>query len=276
MSRDFLINGHRDGSVSPFDRGFAYGDGVFRTLPIREGKPHCWGRHYRKLCEDCKVLGIVCPAEEVLADDISRLVSQDENATIKIVISRGESARGYAVPALAQPTRAVIRYPAQVYAADSAAEGAKLYLCELRLSHQPRLAGIKHLNRLENVLARMEWADPLFTDGLLLDEDDNVIECTTSNLFIRNENCLITPDLRRCGVAGVARERVLELAPQLGYQVAVADLKLEQVYEADEVIICNSLFGGWQVRAIQDKVWARGDLATRLNESLLQDDTRAT
>lgn len=269
MPPDFLINGHRDGCIAPLDRGFAYGDGVFRTLPIRAGSPHRWERHYRKLCEDCKALGIVCPSEETLEADISALINDDDDATIKIVITRGESARGYAVPALAQPTRLVIRTPAQSYAPENASEGVKLHLCTLRLSHQPKLAGIKHLNRLENVLARMEWVDPQFVDGLLLDIDDRVIECTMSNIFIRVGRHIQTPDISRCGVAGVTRERILEVAPEMGYQTDVSIFDLEQLFDADEVIICNSLYGAWQVRELGDKVWPRGELDVRLREDFL-------
>lgn len=272
MLRDFLINGHREDGVSPFDRGLAYGDGVFRTLPVCGGTPHCWQLHYRKLCEDCKSLGIVCPPEEVLAADIDMLVGEGEDATIKIIITRGEGARGYAVPALSQPMRLVIRTPAQSYASGNASDGVKLHLCELRLSHQPRLAGVKHLNRLENVLARMEWVDPQITDGLLLDVAGNVIECTMSNVYIRTGNNLATPDLGRCGVAGVTRARILELAPHFGYRPQITDLSLEQLLDADEVLICNSLYGAWQVRALGEHNWEPGQLASRLRERLMQND----
>lgn len=275
MSRKFLINGHHDANLTPWDRGLAYGDGIFRTLPVRNGQVHCWDRHYRKLCEDCKALGIVCPPEELLAQDIAILMEGDEDATIKIIITRGESARGYAVPALAQPTRIVMRSPAADYPPGHALDGVALFLCDLRLSHQPRLAGIKHLNRLENVLARMEWVDPHYADGLLLDIDNRVIECTISNIFMRSGNTLSTPDLSRCGVAGVTRDRVLELAPTLGYLTQVCDIPLQQLLEAEEVVICNSLFGSWQVRQLQNKQWPPGKLATTLNQYLVIDDTRA-
>ena len=272
MLRDFLINGHREGGIHPFDRGLAYGDGVFRTFPVCGGIPHCWERHYRKLCEDSKSLGIVCPPEEVLAADIDMLVGQGEDATIKIIITRGESARGYVVPALAQPTRLVIRTPVPSYPPDNAIDGVKLHLCELRMAHQPKLAGIKHLNRLENVLARMEWVDPQITDGLLLDVAGNVIESTTSNIFMRTGSHLTTPDLGRCGVAGVTRTRILELAPHFGYRPQVADITLEQLLDAEEVVICNSLYGAWQVRELSGNSWEHGQLAAKLRERLMQDD----
>jgi 4-amino-4-deoxychorismate lyase len=272
MLRDFLINGHRDGGISPYDRGLAYGDGVFRTLPVCGGIPHCWKRHYRKLCEDCKSLGIVCPPEEVLAADIDMLVGQGEDATIKIIITRGESARGYVVSALAQPTRLVIRTPVPSYPPENSVEGVKLHLCKLRMAHQPLLAGVKHLNRLENVLARMEWVDPQITDGLLLDVVGNVVEGTMSNIFMRTGDILTTPALGCCGVAGTTRERIIDLAPMLGYRPVISDFKLEQLLEADEVITCNSLYGSWQVRELNEKTWPRGELAGKLCERLLLDD----
>jgi 4-amino-4-deoxychorismate lyase len=271
----YLVNGRRRGSLTPFDRGFAYGDGVFRTVPLYFGILQCWERHYRRLQADCNVLGIVCPSEETLSDDIARLVEDGENAVIKIIITRGESERGYAVPPLAQPTRVVSKLALPNYPESHYSEGVSLHLCEMRLSRQPRLAGIKHLNRLENVLARMEWVDTQIADGLLLDEGGDVIECTMSNLFVRIANTLVTPNLSRCGVDGVTRERVLELSPQLGYSTEVRHLRLPELMDADEVIICNSLFGVWQVRSLASHVWPLGLLAAQLREKLKENDAVA-
>jgi 4-amino-4-deoxychorismate lyase len=271
----YLVNGRREGGLTPFDRGVAYGDGVFRTLPIYSGMPHCWGLHYRRLQADCNGLGIVCPSEEILRDDIARLIDDGENAVVKIIITRGESERGYAVPPLAQPTRIVSKAALPNYPESHFKAGVALHLCEIRLARQPRLAGIKHLNRLENVLARMEWVDPQIADGLLLDEGGDVIECTMSNLFVRMGNVLATPNLSRCGVSGVTRERVLELAPQLGYTVEVRHLRLPELMDADEVVICNSLYGAWQVRRLASHAWPPGMLAEQLREKLKESDALA-
>ncbi len=267
----YLINGRRENGLNPFDRGFAYGDGVFRTLPVYFGMPHCWERHYRRLQADCNTLGIVCPSEELLRGDIAKL-AQEGDGVIKIIVTRGESERGYAVPPLSQPTRVVSMTAVPSYPETHFAEGVSLHLCTLRLSRQPRLAGVKHLNRLENVLARMEWVDSHVADGLLMDEDGNVIECTMSNLFMRAGDALITPDLTRCGVAGVTRERILEIAAELGYAVAIRHVRLSELMDADEVIICNSLFGAWQVRQLASHAWPLGALASRLREKLHIDD----
>lgn len=265
----FLINGKPDAALTPLDRGFAYGDGVFRTMPVRQGQPIGWRRHYRKLNDDCNALSIVCPSEELLLSDIERLASQ-EDCVIKIVVTRGESARGYAVPPLAQPSRSVMKSSLPSYPHHYATEGVRLHLCKLRLGAQPRLAGIKHLNRLENVLARMEWRDKQIADGLLMDMAGNVIECTMSNIFMRQGQHIVTPDLSQCGVSGVTRERLIELLPSLGYTVEAAAFGLDALLQADEVIICNSLFGIWQVRQLESHTWQAGKLAEQLRP-LLQD-----
>lgn len=268
LNQQFLINGRGDVAISPMDRGFAYGDGVFRTLRVQQGAPDCWALHYKKLVEDCNVLRIVCPSADLLLADIERLFAPEENAIAKIIISRGEGERGYAVPALAQPTRVVIKTPFPHYPETNFNEGVRLHLCNLRLSYQPQFAGIKHLNRLENVMARMEWTDNTITDGLLLDEKDRAIECTMSNVFARFGKSLVTPDLSLCGVAGITRGRILEAAPQLGLSVKVADLPLDKLMQADEIITCNSLYGAWQVIVLNRQKWQPQDLAMQLRQIL--------
>lgn len=267
-SHQYLINGRNDILISPLDRGFAYGDGVFRTLAVRYGLADHWDRHYRKLVEDCNVLGIVCPAAELLLADIGHLFTRDEQAVAKIMITRGEGARGYALPALAQPTRVVVKTALPEYPAVNFSKGVSLHLCRLQLAHQPELAGIKHLNRLENVLARMEWTDGAVADGLLLDQSGNVIECTMSNLFARYDSTLLTPDLSMCGVAGITRQHILELAPALGYHASITHLSLPELMQADEMVICNSLYGVWQVRELNNQRWPFSDLAERLRQKI--------
>lgn len=265
----YLINGRTDGQISPLDRGFAYGDGVFRTMRYAQGKVQSWELHYRKLVEDCNRLDIVCPTAEILLSDIDRLLeSGSSDMVVKIIVTRGEGSRGYALPALAQPNRVVIRATLPEYPVTYLSHGVSLHLCTLRLPHQPRLAGIKHLNRLDNVLARMEWNTAEFADGVLLDTDGHVIECTMSNLFIRSGRRLLTPDLTRCGVAGITRQRILELASQLGLEAEVAPLSLAEAMAADELIICNSLIGAWQVTHFNQRQWQSQALASRIRQLL--------
>lgn len=265
---EYLLNGSPEEGLSVLDRAFAYGDGVFRTLLVRHGQPIQWELHYAKLRDDCERLKIICPDESLILEDIQRLFKSAVSGVTKVIVSRGESARGYAVPPNIKPNRVVIKLPAPNYPSVNFDEGVKLFLCHIRLSKQPVLAGIKHLNRLENVMARMESSDPDFADGLLLDENGFVIEGTMSNVFARFGNALLTPDLSQSGVAGVTRQRILKMSGALGLEIKVQAFTLDTLLNADEMIICNTLFGAWQVTSLSNKLWNKQMLASKINTLL--------
>ena len=272
-AQSYLINGSFNQAISPFDRGFSYGDGVFRTLVMREGMPESWPQHYQKLVADCAAINIVCPSAELLMSDLQQLFlldaqSEESSSVAKIIVTRGEGNRGYTPPAITAPMRVVTKSPMPQYAEDRFTEGVNLIVCETRLALQVRLAGIKHLNRLENVLARMEWNDQTIADGLLLDMNGQVIECTAANIFARFGDVLITPSLMQCGVAGVTRQRIIELAHTLGLKIKIEAMSLEKLFSADEVIICNSLYGAWQVRQVQQQQWLKQALAANIRKAL--------
>jgi 4-amino-4-deoxychorismate lyase len=259
-----------------FDRGFSYGDGVFRTMKIRNGLPVSWPFHYQKLVADCAAIGIVCPSAELLMADLQKLFerelfSEDLTQVAKIIITRGEGERGYAPPVITVPTRVLIKSGLPHYAECNYDKGVQLHVCDIKLAAQAKLAGIKHLNRLENVLARMEWREDTIFDGLLLDQSGNVIECTMSNVFARFGSELLTPDLSQCGVSGITRQRILGLGGVLGLNVGVKSLTLEQILQADEIIICNSLFGAFQVTQINNKTWPQQVLAAKIRAVVAND-----
>ncbi len=273
----YLVNGSFNQAISPFDRGFAYGDGVFRTIKMVGGLPQHWPQHYQKLVADCAAINIVCPSAELLMSDLSQLFLADSETeyhptVAKIIITRGEGNRGYTPPAITAPMRVVLKSDMPDYPESRFSEGVALTVCETRLAAQPKLAGIKHLNRLENVLARMEWHNPDIAEGVMLDMHDNVIECTAANIFARFGDALITPDLQQCGVAGITRQRIIELAPTLSLKPAVETFNLEKLYQADEVVICNSLYGAWQVKAVQatdtQQSIKTGDLSANIRAAL--------
>lgn len=275
-NHSYLINGSFDQTISVFDRGFSYGDGVFRTMKIRNGLPVSWPFHYQKLVADCAAIGIVCPSAELLMGDLQKLFekelfSEDLTQVAKIIITRGEGERGYAPPVITVPTRVVIKSSLPQYAESNYDKGVQLHVCDIKLAAQPKLAGIKHLNRLENVLARMEWREEFIFDGLLLDQAGNVIECTMSNVFVRFGSELLTPDLSLCGVSGITRQRILGLGGVLGLNVGVKSLTLAQILQADEIIICNSLFGAFQVIQINNKTWPQQDLAVKIRAVVAND-----
>ncbi|MBI5658197.1 MAG: aminodeoxychorismate lyase [Nitrosomonadales bacterium] len=263
-----LVNGVLGDSISAADRGLLYGDGVFRTLRVMGGQPLLWQRHYRKLQQDCASLNLPCPDAPLLLEELQRLIGGQTDGVAKIIITRGAGARGYAPARQSTPTRILSLTPFAPYPDEFYTQGIKLRVCNLRLAHQPQLAGIKHLNRLENVLAAAEWNDVGIAEGLLLDMGGNVIEGTRSNLFLVRGGALLTPELSRCGVAGIQRERVLEWAAAHGVPCRIAQFGLKELLAADELFLVNSIIGLWPVRELQDRAWSRFPVALQVQKWL--------
>jgi 4-amino-4-deoxychorismate lyase len=146
--------------------------------------------------------------------------------------------------------------------------GIKTRICQTRLGHNPSLAGIKHLNRLEQVLARQEWDDPVIMEGLMLDASGNLVEGTMSNVFVVKDAVLMTPDLQLCGVAGIMRAHVLDMAAEHLIAARVQHLELDALLQADEVFICNSLLGIWPVIGVDEHDFLKGPVTRRLQTLL--------
>jgi 4-amino-4-deoxychorismate lyase len=263
-----LVNGTKSEAVPANDRGLAYGDGVFRTMRMQAGVAQHWPRHYRKLAHDCSVLRIQCPPQAVFEDEL-RAIASVEDAVVKIIVTRGAGARGYRYAAEAPPTRIIMTAPLPSSAAGKREEdGACVRRCGLRLAHQPALAGVKHLNRLENVLARAEWADDGIAEGILCDVEGRVVGGTMSNVFAVLQRELVTPGLERCGVSGVTRERVLEAAREHGMPCRVRDLTWDEFVAAEEIFLVNSVFGLWPVKEVDGDARRIGPIARDMQQWL--------
>lgn len=268
-----LVNGSPAASLPADDRGLAYGDGVFRTMRVVDGLPLHWALHYQKLAADCLRLNIACPAEVLLLEDVRQVAAGHAAAAAKIIVTRGSGQRGYAPPLEQQPLRVVSASPVPMgYASKSVEQGIQVRLCNLRLSHQPALAGAKHLNRLENVLARAEWQEASVGEGLLLDQSGHAIGGTMSNLFIVRNGSLYTPDLSRCGVAGVTRDRVKCIAGQISIDCHETEISLQSILAADELFLVNSLIGLWPVVRLDMHHWPVGPLSKQLHAALQAED----
>ncbi|MEJ2794623.1 aminodeoxychorismate lyase [Iodobacter sp. LRB] len=236
-----LLNGQLQDAISMADRAFQFGDGVFRTMRCTGGAIEFWARHYARLQQDCAALGIICPAESLLLEDFRKLTPVD--AVLKIIITRGETARGYGSPPALAVNRIVQMAALPVYPDDFYQQGVKVRVCTTRASWQPALAGVKHLNRLENVLARREWSDPEIFEGLMLDRDDQIIEGVMSNVLVLSDSILSTPKLDQSGVHGVMCEAVFDAAVQHGWKVEKRVWKLDEIKKADAIWLTNSVMG---------------------------------
>lgn len=266
------VNGMAGDVVPATDRGLAYGDGVFRTLVVRGGRPLRWARHYAKLAADAARLGIACPGTEALLEDVLAVSAEQGEHVVKLIVTRGPGERGYRIPAAARPTRIVMSAPLPTYPGHDPGAGVSVRLCATRLGTQTALAGVKHLNRLENVLARSEWSGDAFAEGLMRDERGDVICGTMSNLFIVEGEALCTPHLGHCGVAGLTRELILERAAREGITCNVEAVPLERLLAADEVFLANSVIGVWPVRAVDDESLSAGGTARRVRAWLDEAD----
>jgi 4-amino-4-deoxychorismate lyase len=258
MSTRLSVDFSDTGVVSAADRGFTYGDGLFETLRVVEGKAPLWPRHVARMAHGCARLRLPMPDSEAIHAEVMRLCHGIPDAVVRLTLSRGVGERGYALPAEPRPTLVVAVSP---LALDPAAtrDGIATRMCEVRLAHQPILAGLKHLNRLEQVLARAEWTDPAIGEGLLCDSEGSVVCATAANLFAVVDGELLTPPVDRCGVAGVARAEIMGIRP-----VTVARLSLPRLYEASEVFLTSAVRGILPVRALHARTWQPGPVAGAL------------
>ena len=298
MNLRILRGGRGVDRVAADDRGLAYGDGLFETLLVHEGRAVWWDAHWRRLRWGAERLRIALPDERVVAAEASDLIEGMTHGVLKCVLTRGSGGRGYAPPAEAEPML-VLSLHAPPAATPS--QGLEVRWCDTRLALQPALAGIKHLNRLEQVLARAEWNED-YDEGLMLDMQGRVVAATAANVFVRRDGQWLTPPVAECGIAGVARRWMLDtdervicatagnvfariggrwLTPPVdrcgvagvmrewllahvdGAAEAVLDRRAIETAEA--VLICNSVRGLQPVRRIGQREWpdhgAVGELA---------------
>lgn len=250
------INGVLGAALSPLDRGFAYGDGIFETCRCKNGVIPLWRYHLERLLQSADRLKIAVD-EDLLTHYRDDLLAQADaqgitSAVLKITVTRGVGGRGYRMPDAPVSTYCLGLFACDPLQSQKYLEGVSTRICNLRLAQNPALAGMKHLNRLEQILARAEWQDE-FAEGLLLDIEDRVVEGTLSNVFVVKGGQLYSPDLSLAGVAGVMRRVIIErIAPALGLSCQIKHFKLDFLSDADEIFLCNSVFGIWPVNRIVD------------------------
>lgn len=250
MSPRVLVDGVEGDRVSVFDRGLAYGDGLFETIRAIDGAAPLWARHMARLREGCGRLGLPAPDTGMLAAEFTRVAQHAPDCVVKIILTRGVGERGYAPSADAAATRVVSVFPAPALPPDWYREGIRVRCCALRLAAQPKLAGIKHLNRLEQVLARAEWSDAGVVEGLLFDRAGDLVCATAANVFVGMDGLLRTPPVDACGVAGVMRAALLDAMPH----AQVRMITKEDLMQADEIFLTSSVRGVLPVRALGERI----------------------
>lgn len=257
-----LVNGQPHDSVSVLDRGLSYGDGLFETIRFEAGSAPLWDRHMHRLALGCERLRIPAPDAALLWEEARQAMGALAACVLRITLTRGVGERGYAPPHDAVPTRIVAAFPMPSVARTFYVDGLRLHRCQTMLAEQPLLAGIKHLNRLEQVLARAEWSDPAIDEGLVCDRDGHVISATAANLFAVIEGVLVTPSVERCGVAGVARAAMLDAFQHC----QVRDLPWQECLRASELFLSSSIRGILPVQTVGDTVYAPGPVVRAMQQ----------
>jgi len=265
-----LIDGEISTLVDASNRGLNYGDGLFETLVVRNNRPHRWQAHMDRMGTGCERLGLQMPPQAVLLREVQTVSAGLSETVVKIVLTRGGVARGYMPEQNSDCTRIISAHPFPEGLEELARKGTEARVCNLRLAIQPALGGIKHLNRLEHVLASAELRESPAVEGLLLDREDHVISAISANIFLVKEGRLLTPRLDRCGVRGVVRGQILAA---FGHRCEQRRIFLDQFLEADEVFICNSVKGVIPIKAIEKQFFETGPV-TREVQSWLQEGER--
>jgi 4-amino-4-deoxychorismate lyase len=245
------INGRRSTRIDCRDRGLQYGDGVFETMRVRHGRIRLLEYHLERLEAGCKQLAIAGPSLLVLRRELARIAALRSEAVLKLTVTRGVGRRGYRPTGRERSTRILALHTLPKTVLTEAPTPVRVRLCATPLGLNPRLAGLKTLNRLESVLARAEWHDARIWEGLMRDVDENIVCGTMSNLFLRRGSTLMTPVLDRCGVAGVMRRWILQAARELRLKPVERRLRWQDLSTAEEAFMSNAVVGIRSVAVIE-------------------------
>lgn len=265
-----LVNGIEVDHIPINDRGFQYGDGLFETIEVIKSQPVFLDHHLIRLSMGCSRLNIPSPDINQLVGEINSVCKYAQQAILKIIITRGSGGRGYRLPEAIHPTRVISLHPFPEYPATHAKQGIIVRFCDTRLGLNPALAGIKHLNRLEQIMARAEWDGPAIQEGIMLDSNSHVIEGTMTNLFYVKDSIIYTASLKLSGVAGIVRGVIKELIAEHNLALIEHDYGKEALLTADEAFVCNSIIGLWPIRQIENVNFAVGEVTGQLQTWLAQ------
>lgn len=251
------LNGEPAEALPLPDRGFDFGDGLFETMLLHRGQALYPQLHFDRLARGLEALGF--PNCLTLAQNHLEQASSSahgcEWVALRLTVSRGGGPRGYATPLQPQP-RILIQLTELDRDCSTMNTPATLCDASIRLATQPMLAGIKHLNRLEQVLAATQARDERADEALLLDQSGQLNSVTAGNLFLVRKEQLFTPVLDDCGVRGTRRQLVMERwAPAIGLELREEVMGFADLAEADEVFYSNALQGLRPIANIGRQCW---------------------
>lgn len=244
-----LVNGVETDYIRADDRGLLYGDGIFETIAVKNSVPLLLSSHLNRLSTSATKLSIRGIDIKAICDDVEQIISKTglTEAILRITLTRGSSIRGYA--SLSDESNiiiSIVQFPTSVF--EKRASGVDVIISDQRLYKNPNLAGIKHLNRLDQVLIANEAAKVNVDEAVVLSEYGFVVEGGKSNLFAVINDVIVTPVIADYGVAGIMRQQVMKSAKAAGYAVEERGINVEELKRARELFLTNSIIGIWPVR----------------------------
>jgi 4-amino-4-deoxychorismate lyase len=248
-----------------------FGDGLFETVACCRRKPRFLPLHLDRLRLGCERLGIDAGDLDAIGSEVRALAAEvDDRAIVKVLLTRGTAvARGYGVTGHEKATRITFRYAWPQDTSAQAQTGIRARIATIRLGESPALAGLKHCNRLEQVLARREWTDPAIAEALLFSHSGKLVSGIMSNVFIVEGSKLRTPRVDLCGVAGVMRRVVLREAARAGIDAGECELSAADLDRAQELFLTNARVGIWPVTRLDARTLPIGPTTRRL-QAILQ------
>ncbi|MFY2508181.1 aminodeoxychorismate lyase [Vibrio pectenicida] len=262
----YWVNGQATDMISLSDRSFQYGDGCFTTMLVKDSQVQHWDKHKARMQSCLELLGITPPNWQQVESWLRKAIIADAKSGLKLHISRGEGGRGYSPNHVMSPSITINAFNYPIHYERWLIEGIRLGICTLRLGLNPLLAGHKHNNRLEQVLLKAEMEQEGFPDGIALDINNNVIETTSANIFWVKKGVIYTPDLSNAGVKGVMQRVIIDFASKNRIDVKIGQYSLEELFNADEVFVSNSLLGVAPVGSVGEKIYCKGSITKQIQE----------
>lgn len=248
----YWINGILQDHLKVTDRGIHFGDGCFTTAYICHGRIELLSWHLERLQHATERLLIPALAWSQLQQEMEQSVKAVAQGVLKVIITRGSGGAGYSGKGCENPTRILAIAPYPQHYLRWRQSGITLILSAVALARNPLLAGLKHLNRLEQVLIRTHLEQTVAHEAVVLDTEGMLVECCAANLFWRKGDQVYTPALTHSGVTGVMRRQIMALLQDSHYSLHVVTQPLATLADADEVLICNALMPLLPVNHVQN------------------------
>jgi 4-amino-4-deoxychorismate lyase len=259
-----LVDGRPADSVPVTDRGLNYGDGLFETLRLHRGRVPLLPHHIERLRQGCERLGLPWPGEALLGEELARVSAGDAEGVLKIVLTRGDGGRGYAPGEGCRGRRIVSRHPLPAELGQPLTVG----VCRTPLGMAPAVQGLKHLGRLEQVLAAREAAAAGWGEGLMLDAAGHVVEGTRHHLFYLRSGRILTPPRDGLAVDGILRKLVVDSLAAAAIPAGEAVLRYDELHEVEAMVLCNAVAGVRGVSALAGRPLPAGTLVELLRPML--------